>query len=238
MKCLDLHLLNRLKVNREHPDLFAVIKPVLHRVLTTRWGSVNKHCTVPTFLKRYQDQLALLFPSAHMQDIIDAGDEWLHLCPLAVNALHGVGGLGSTIFSGKLKDLVESQVHKLFIKELDEAVDKARKKNVVCGTDEMAQWRDLMMTRVEDEVQNLHLLPSKRHVAVPYRNAEVKQVAISCLADHCDMLIVGKLKAAGIAAGFLPEMDCEVMLGFISTPACKAQKVKRELFVKAVPEIF
>ena len=233
-----MHLLNRLKVDREHTDLFAVIKPVIHRVLSTRWGSVNKHCTVPTFLQRYQDQLALLFPTAHMQSIIDAGDDWLHLCPLAVNALHGVGGLGGTMFAGKLKDLVESQVHKLFVQELDAAVAAVVKKNVVCGTEEIAMWRDVMMTRVEEDVQNLHLLPSKRHVTVPYRNAEVKQVSVSCLADHADMLIVGKLKAAAISAGFLPEMDCEIMLGFAETPACKALKVNRELFVKARARYF
>ena len=83
-----------------------MIKPVIHRILTLRWGTVSRHLTIPAFLKDNRPALKLVFTDEHVGKVIEAGEKWLTAVPDSVLHLNSEGPLGEAMFCSKLKDVV------------------------------------------------------------------------------------------------------------------------------------
>ena len=215
------------------PDLFKHISHIVYKLMMLKWGTVSKHTTIPTFFQRSFDTLGLIFPSADMQSIIDANENWLAQCATQVSALHAKGGLGVAMFETKLKDLVSGEVEKTMKNSLADLLKDAIAKKVERDVDTLRAWREALMDKLEKEVANLSILPSKRVAPVPYRSAEIVAVSISCLTDQCDMYIVAAFKGAAIFRGFLPALDAETAMGFTANATDQQLLVKKEMFTKA-----
>ena len=216
-----------------HPDLFIHVDPIVNRLMILKWGTVHKHTSLPTFIARHKEPLLLIWPATSIDALIAAGDAWLARCPGEVCGLHKLGGLGEVMFATKLKSLVEGHLEACLKNGLEELVEKAVAEGTVCDKDTIVEWRQHMMLSAETTVMSLDILPSKRSVTIPYRSSEVSSVFVSCMADHCDLFIIAAMKGAAIFLQFLPELDAESMLGFVSGAGDRKLKVSKEYFCKA-----
>ena len=85
-------------------------------------------------------------------------------------------------------------------KKLGELIDAAVLANILRGQTEAGRWREQLLVHCEESVESLQTLPSKRSISVPYRAIEVAGVQVSCSADHMDMFVSARIKAAAITS--------------------------------------
>ena len=222
----------------EHPDLFAVIAPICHKVLVIVWGTCCKHQTHPEFLKQNMKEVTLLLPADKCKAVVDAGEDWVQLCSQQVLDMVSQGPLGEALFSHKVKDIVSAKLAACFEERLVYLWDKAVVDKTIVGADQLQVWRDVMLDAAAAEVQSLSVLAPKRVIGVNYRMHTVKGITVTSLATQVDLMIVCRMKSAAISQGVLPPMDAEEILGFKSSAADSAQKVDPTFFDKVLYILF
>ena len=142
--------------------------------------------------------------------------------------------LGEAMFSCKVRHIVEGNLRVQIEKKLNGLIDAAVLANTVCGQLQADQWREKLLVHCKESVESLQTLPSKRSISVPYRGIEVAGVQVSCLADHMDMFVCARIKAAAVAAEMLPALEAESLLGCVDRPDGKKIKVGRTYTAKAI----
>ena len=200
------------------PDLFEQVKPTVHRVQVLRWATCSKHMSIPAFLARHVDGVKLLFNAAAVDKIIAAKENWIATCADQVLLLQPSGSLGDSLFSAKLKDLVDASLCTQIKEKFDELTAQAVIDNTLCNAKLLAEWREIIHTSVEANVQSLDILKSKREVSIPFRDGTIPAVQVGCLTDQIDLVIVSSWKGAAVARGDLCALAAEEMLGFVSLP--------------------
>ena len=228
----------RLSLKQEHPDLFAVIAPIAHKVIVLVWGTCCKHQTHPEFLKQNMKEVGLVLPAAKCQAVVDAGEDWVQECSQEVLDMVSDGPLGEALFSHKVKDIVSSKLASTLDERLIFLWDKAVADKAIVGETHLQAWRDIMLDAAAADVQSLSILPAKRVIGVKYRQHTVKGITVTSLATQVDLMIVSRMKAAAIYAEVLPAMDAEDILGFRTAPADAAQKIDPAFFDKVLYILF
>ena len=198
----------------EFPDLFAVVKPVVNRILVMRWATVSKHMKIPAFLEQNRKACDLVLISEAVGAIVRAADDWIADCPNEVLLLQKQGPLGDALFTHKMKDLVSVALGKQIKESLDKLIEKGKADKTVCDAVVLSKWREVIFDACHAGVASLELLPSRREVVISYRNSDITAVPVTCLTEHIEFAITARWKSAAIAAEQLPALDAEEMMDF------------------------
>ena len=148
-------------------------------------------------------------------------------------SLHKTGALGESMFTSKLKDLVDQNLAATIRDACTKLKAEAIKSKIVLNEETLQLWRTMIVDAVENDVSSLEILPSKRKVTIAYRNAEIPEVPVGSLVDHIDYSIVAIFKSAAIAQNKLQPLEAETMMGFASTADDAKLLIDPEWFSKA-----
>ena len=229
------------KVVTEHPDLFAAVKPIVAKIVLSRWATVCKHTLLPVFVRNNMEQLSLVMTRSNLQKVADAGENWLSVASDAVLALAADGLCGGGMFSVKVRDIVEANLQTAVVEALDLRLQKFLDDGkgvvppIIIDVDMIEHMRDEVILSVQASVVGLHNLPHKRQVCVPYRGVSIVGVQLtSGIVDLVTLHMMSRIKAAGVQSGKLIELEAEKLLGCKSADIDGQRVVGTDVYEKAI----
>ncbi|CAK0850440.1 unnamed protein product [Prorocentrum cordatum] len=235
LPCADAVLawMSRLRIHQLYPDLFAIAKDVVEKVLALRWGSVSKHVDQAEFCRNNERDLKLVYPVDPLRQVIAAGESWAKSCHTEIVQLARCGVIGEAMFHSKMSDVLSAAA----AQEIDEKIvalctPSAPNTRVPMNNEVFEDWRGQIVAEV-NAIDGVEQLASKRFVDVPYRSKAIPKVPVTCMVNDVELRLWGVIKGSGVAHGQIPKHQAEVLLGYSDSPAEKALQVHDDMFSKA-----